>query len=299
MLKPSKLSAAKTFPTMFKDSGTERGGRSFCLPLVNGILLAMSDFSFRPAPEKTIFIDLPDTEGLKIKGILRGSFDQPLAVLIHGLPGSGNGPMQYLAAHHLSEHGIASLRLFLYDDDPNTRDLADCTLDVHASDFGTAVDYLRAQDVKQLFAVGHSYGGLTLLRSQASLDGAVLWDPTHGEVFSSPLGKKWEKEARVQSVDGFKLYLDGKGYIEPEAIMNEQATMGDTSDWAKKDYPLKIITAGQGMLVEFGAKYAQAAQEPKVHVIIPGASHNFMNSDEDLLKLFDETYDWIKEFTNV
>ena len=130
--------------------------------------------------EKTVFFDLPHAKGLRIKGILRGEFAGPLAVMMHGRPGSGNELLQYLGARYLHGRGISTLRLFMYGSEPRTRNVADCTLQTHVDDFEAVIRKLREQNAAQIFAIGHSYGGLTILKSTAKLDGAVLWDPSHG-----------------------------------------------------------------------------------------------------------------------
>lgn len=264
------------------------------------IMKVMSKFCYQAVPEETIFIDLPGTDGLKIKGILRGSLTQPLVVMMHGLPGEGNELLQYLGARYLYEQGFASLRLFLYDSEPKTRDLVDCTLETHAHDLEAVVDYLRHKKVPTIFAEGHSYGGIAILRASCKLDGAVLWDPTHGLAFHDPEVAKFYKEARLQNTNKLKLYLDGQGYIEPKAITQEQINMGDTTAWAaNKKYPLKIVSAGKGIMVELGRRYIEVADEPRQQVIIEEANHPFQDSDEVIMKLFAETAEWFKEILHV
>jgi esterase/lipase len=256
----------------------------------------MDELRYRAVPEKTLFIDLPNTDGLKIKGILRGSLDMSLVVMVHGLPGEGNETLQFLGARYLYEQGFASLRLFLYDSEPHTRNLVDCTLETHVQDFDTVIEYLRAKNVPKIFAEGHSYGGITILRSQVQLDGAVLWDPTHGLVFRDPEVLEYYKNAAIEETETLKLYLDGYGYLEPKTITHEQEAMGDTTHLAAhKGYPLKIISAEKGVMTNFHERYIEAADEPKSHIVIKNAHHQFEDSDEVMLQLFKETADWLKE----
>lgn len=144
----------------------------------------MGKLSYESIEEETLYFELPDTDGLKIKGILRGKFDKPLAVIMHGRPGAGNDLLPYLAARYLYEKGISSLRLFMYDFLPKTRNLLDCTLETHVADFDVVIAELRRRQAEKIFGVGHSFGGLTILRSDSKLNGAVLWDPTHGSVWA-------------------------------------------------------------------------------------------------------------------
>src|SRR5262245_48601395 len=134
----------------------------------------MNKFCYQAVREETLIIDLPKTKGLKIKGILRGSLKGPLVVMMHGRPGSGNELLQYLGARYLYEKGFSSLRLFMNDFEPNTRNLLDCTLDTHVGDFDVVIKYLRTQKVPKVFALGHSYGGITVLTAQEKLDAIVL-----------------------------------------------------------------------------------------------------------------------------
>ena len=253
----------------------------------------MTDLGYRNIPEKTLYIDLPKSGNLRIKGILRGELTQPLAVIMHGRPGSGNDLLPYLGARYLYEHGLASLRLFMYDVEPSTRNLADCVLETHVQDFERVAQYLRDHKVPQIFAVGHSYGGLTILSSKVVLDGAVLWDASHGLAWQdTKLAREMEDVETASLVIG----LNGRGYVTPKLMHEFDQSLGDNSSWsAHKGYPLKIITAPEGRLAEYGKKYFERADKPKQYVEIPEAGHSFNESDAITFKLFKETADWFKE----
>ena len=256
----------------------------------------MSEMCYTAVPEETLRIDLPDTNGLHIKGILRGPLSRPVVVMVHGLPGEGNELLQFLGARYLYEHGLSSLRLYLYSYDDGTRDLVDCTVQTHAYDFDTVVTYLRAKKVSKIFAEGHSYGGLTILRSKSKLDGAVLWDPSHGLAFRDPRVINYYENNRIEETDTLKLFLNGPGYIEPKAIAKEQDEFGDNSEEAAhKGYPLKIISAGDGVMTELHERYIDVADARKEHTVIKGAHHPFEDSDEIQAELFEQTATWFKE----
>ncbi len=255
------------------------------------------EMKYRVLPEQTLYIDLPDTEGLKIKGIIRGNLDKPTVVLVHGRPGSGNDLLQYLGARYLSEHGLSSLRMFLYDYDINTRNLLDCTLQTHVNDFDVVIKYLRSKNVPKVFAVGHSYGGLTVLRSNTNLDGIVLWDPSHGSYYSQPEDPEYQTQFPTRTVDYISIGLAGSGYIIPRTMDDEDHHLGNTSKWvANKDYPIKIIGAQKGILTRYNKQYFDAARMPKEYVEIDRAGHLFDESDKITLKLFEETADWFERF---
>ncbi|MDP4038588.1 MAG: alpha/beta hydrolase [bacterium] len=256
----------------------------------------MPEMHYKVTDEQTMFFNLPKTKNLRIKGILRGALDKPLAVMMHGRPGSGNELLQYLGARYLYEQGISSLRLFMYDFEPRTRNLLDCTLQTHADDFDEVVKQLRKKGTPRVFGIGHSYGGITILKAKASLDGVVLWDPTHGSFWSEDRGKKYEKDFPEKIIDDFIIGTAGYGYVTSRRMNESEKAMGDTSQWAAhKGYPLKIISAGKGAMVDLGKRYIDAADQPKQQVVIKGASHQFEDSDKIILELFRQTTSWLKE----
>jgi hypothetical protein len=256
----------------------------------------MNNFCYQSLSEETVFFDLPETDNLRIKGILRGSFGQPLAVIMHGRPGTGNELLPFLAARYLYEQGIASLRLFMYDFEPNTRNLLDCTLDTYAHDFDSVIAQLRERNTPKIFGIGHSHGGLTILKSTAMLDGAVLWDPTHGSYWiehRDDVDTNFPEKTMGEIVVG----TAGFGYISSVKSKEDDKSMGDTTEWAAhKGFPLKVISAGNGAMAHLGKRYIDVADEPKQHIIIEGAHHQLEDSDEIMLKLFQETADWLKKY---
>jgi dienelactone hydrolase len=255
----------------------------------------MTKLCYEQENEEALYFDLPNSEGLRIKGILRGKLTQPVAVIMHGKPGHGNELLPYLGARYLHEQGVASLRLFMYDFEPKTRNLLDCTLQTHADDFDAVVAALRKQDVPKIFGIGHSYGGITILLAKAKLDAAVLWDPTHGSVYARH--PEQQEDFPTKTIDGIVVGLAGYGYIDSVRGDAYSKQMGDTTEWAAhKGYPLKVISASEGIMTDLGARYIDAADEPKELVVIKGASHQFEDSDRVVAELFDETTGWLQKF---
>lgn len=243
-------------------------------------------------PERDIKIDLPD--GKKIHGILRGSLTDgsPVIVMMHGLPGEGNELLQYLGARYLYDHGFSTLRLYMYDFGQEYRDLLDCTLETHIADFETVVQYLRDNAVGKVFALGHSYGGITILGSKVQLDAAVMWDASHGLAWQDQ-DPRWTNDFPEVSYQNMTIGVAGQGYVMPRLMDENNKKLGDNTEWAAhKGYPIKFITAGEGMLVEYARHYYEVADEPKAYVIIEGASHQLDDSDDIMEQLFHETSDW-------
>jgi hypothetical protein len=250
--------------------------------------------SYQNRPENEIDIALSD--GKEIHGILRGEIDneKPVVVMMHGLPGSNNELLQYLGAHYLSEHDITTLRISMYDFGQKYRSLIDCTLDTHIADFEDVVRYLRENGAKRVFALGQSYGGITILGSKVALDGAVLWDPSHGLAWQDP--EFDSPDFPEQQYGDLVVGTGGYGYIESKKMHDGNQSIGDTTKWAaNKGYPLKFITAGAGPLSKYVKQYYEAADSPKELVMVENAHHQFEDSDDVTERLFVETLEFISK----
>ena len=258
----------------------------------------MEKFCYSIEDEETLLFDLPKSNGLHIKGVLRGDLSQPLAVIMHGRPGTGNELLPYLAAHYLHENNIASLRLFMYDFEPKTRNLLDCTLDTFANDFDEVIRQLRQRNVPKIFGIGHSYGGITILKAKAILDAAVLWDPTHGSYWIEHANEQ-DENFPEKIIDDLVIGLGGYGYVSSVKTNKYDNQMGDTTEWAaNKGYPLMVASAGKGAMTHLGEQYIAVADEPKKHIIIENAHHQLEDSDKVILQLLKQTNDWLQKFTS-
>jgi len=250
---------------------------------------------------KETSLSIPLRDGKKLHAILRGEllYGTPVIVMMHGRPGTANELLQYFGAHYISEHNITTLRLSMYDFGAEYRSLLDCTLDTHMEDFEDVVQYLHDQGVKKVFALGHSYGGITILGSQAKLDGAILWDPSHGLAWYNDNPEFNSDDFPEKIIENIVIGTGGYGYISSTKQKDYDEALGDTTEWAKdKGYPMKFILAKAGPLAKYAKQYYDVASEPKSLVEIEGAHHQFEDSDEVTEKLFAETVDWVKKFSD-
>lgn len=256
----------------------------------------MKVLRFQAQPEVPVKIPIPKTD-LHINAILRGDWSQPVAILLHGLPSNSNSHLPFLNAKLLTERGFATLRVNLYDEEEGTRDMVDCLLQTHADDLDTIVRFVRAKGAPQVMAGGHSYGGLTILRSTEKLDGAVLWDPSHFKCSAEFDQQRQETRHTVLQKEGAIVYLAGMGRVEPLAMVDERLKYIDLpeKDLVQKAYPLLFIAAGNGALKPYIQKYYEAANQPKKQVIIKNASHALNDSDEILFELLEETAVWFEK----
>ena len=105
-----------------------------------------------------------DTEH-RISGVLRGSLEGDLAIIVPGLGGTMNDLLPYYAARYFDDKGLSSLRVDMFGKDPNQRNIEDCSLETMASDVDSIVEYTKTHGAKRVAVIGHSYGGLAILFS--------------------------------------------------------------------------------------------------------------------------------------
>ena len=168
--------------------------------------------------------------------------------------------------------------------------MTECTLKTHAADLDRVIAYLRKKGFKKIFAIGHSYGGPTILLSKKKdFDGVVLWDASHHGI--PPL-----KSVRyIKELDAYRArwqaeVIIGKAMIKEEGKWNGEELVRTIHT------PIKIIVAGDGMLIKGGRAYYKSANPPKAFSVIKGAGHSF-NEDGAEEKLFKETLGWLKKWS--
>lgn len=233
-------------------------------------------------------LKIPTLDRKVIYGRLRGPITQALVIFVHGLGGRMDQHIFYNGARFLEKHNISSLRFNLYSWEKNARNLSDCTIETHSNDLDTVISYCKKQGTKKIFVVGHSFGGPTILFSRnKDFNGVILWDPSYADLQS------FKNAEYVDCLDMYK----GKWEFEVlfnKAMVEEEKTLKEREETAiqKIKVPVKIISAGDGMLIDGGKRYFELANKPKEHVTLEGAGHTF---DEDGIeeKLFNETLYWI------
>lgn len=228
-----------------------------------------------------------------IYGMLRGSLRRPVIVFVHGLLGSMHRHTYFNGARYFEKHGFSSFRFNLYDWRKGARKLHECTLKTHADDLDYVIEYLRKRGAKKVFVVGHSYGGPTIMMSKKKVyDAAVFWDSSYGKLIT------FQKRTRyVKSLHGYVVRWSYDVVIGSKMIKEANTFTGKKSEALMRNMrvPVKIIVAGNGMLVEGGRAYFKAAHPPKAFVVIKGADHSF-NREGNEEALFRETLDWLRKW---
>lgn len=237
--------------------------------------------------EKEIKIPLGDKK--YVYGILRGNLSSPLIIFVHGFTGHKNEHQFFNAARFFECKGFSTYRFDLYSGEADARKLEDCTLSLHGQDLDKVVDYFRNEEVKKLFVVGHSFGGvIVLLSKEKKFDAAVLWDSSGDKdvTVSARYVKELDKYYFTEWSYGFTI---GREMYEENNKLKPSALIKDIH------VPIKIIVAGSGKLIDEGKKLFESAGEPKAFAIIPNATHCFDEEGTEK-NLFQETLTWLKKF---
>lgn len=241
--------------------------------------------------EKTIRI--PIDKNLAIYGRLNGSLDKPLYIHVHGLPGDVYDSLAVAATQWFAKQGYTTFRFDLYGWRKDARQLADCTLAIHAADIDAVVRYFRKKGVKRICISGHSFGGPSILLSKdQDFDAVTLWDPSYDLSFTKtkygfPGGKF------VKALNGYFMRW-GTNVIIGKSMAKEV----DALKWDRLTQnfkaPIKIIAAGKGVLVKGCRKYFTNANEPKEIEVMKGATHYFDDTDDMQERVFMSSKAWFE-----
>lgn len=245
--------------------------------------------------EKKIKIKL--SKKFSLYGKFNGSFNQPLFIIVHGFSGNMDEEFYYSATRWFGNYGFSTFRFNLYGYQKDARQLMDCTLETHSTDFDVIIRYFRKRGVKKIFVIGHSFGGLVIFCSRdQDFDGAVLWDPSYKISFTKTThdfqGGKYIKE-----INGY-LMKWGINVIIGKAMAKEI----DSLQWdliiKKFKVPFRIILAGKGAL-KGAKKYLNNAKVEKDLMIIKGATHYFNDQKGMQEKVFKASEEWFRKFIKV
>ncbi len=238
---------------------------------------------------------IPTGDGHLIYGVTNYAYpDKPsdkCIVIVHGLGGHMDVYIHGRAARSFPKKGYDVIRFNLYTWEEKARHLQDCTLQIHAADFN-AVLKERAKNYAKIFAVGHSYGGVTIMIAQPSEVGAVsLWDPT----FHAPIA--WD-DAFIKRREGM-LFRNGGAETLASEEMYEEAFQYKKEECLslseRLNKPIQVITAGDGIFVTEEQSFHSAGHSLNERKIVDGADHCFNNGDT-CDTLLEYTYEWFERF---
>ncbi len=238
--------------------------------------------------------ELPTEDGFKIHGIINKAEGNKKAIIFcHGL---GQNMYDYhfqVAKSFFPEKGYDVIRFDFYTGEEGGRNIKDCTVAVHGKDFDVVLGGFEASYDK-IYAVGHSYGGLTLLVANNSKTSAVsLWDSTYD---TADWKDFWMhiKEFDMYSFKGDPLNsLVGKDLYEENLIFQ-----GENIDRIVSKFiaPAQVVAAGENLehVIETRERlYKNIGSPSKEYCLIEGADHCF-NKGNVVFDLLENTYKWFE-----
>lgn len=236
-------------------------------------------------------------ESLDIHGIFRGEAAWPLAVLCPGLGGWMNDLLLFNSSRYFEKHSISTLRVSFYGHDNKQRNIGEFGVKENAADIDSVVDYARARGSSWIGVIGHSYSGMAIIYSRKqAFDAAVLWDPSHTDGYDTIESKENLKRDFLYSTE-LSSYISamGPGYVLSRKVFEDYAPGSSTMAEAFKVATLVINAENSGEAMRsYGQDYTDIINAPTKHVIIPNATHPFVEDGTSEV-LFETTVKWIKE----
>jgi alpha-beta hydrolase superfamily lysophospholipase len=215
-----------------------------------------------------------------------------IVIFVHGLASTEFWPPMLLGSWYFRKMGYAFCRINLYDWRPGARSLMKSDFSLHSKDLETVAEYIKKK-FKKIFAVGHSFGGLTIINAQTDIFNAIsLWDISSFISYNPGTWFKTDKATGAVYFPGPAELLMSKRYVT--GILNFPDELSLIS---KIRVPTQICYAEgeQAMLVESSKRYYQNLNSKKNLVAIPNASHSFTEELSSKL-LFSKTANWFKKF---
>jgi len=232
-------------------------------------------------------LQIKTDDGHNIDGVLDSKIkEDKLIIFVHGLTGHKNEHHFFNGAKYFTEEGFDTFRFNLYSGGRNCRRLRSCTLRAHSNDLEVVLEYFKDK-YEEIFLVGHSLGGPTILQSNHKCAKAVvLWDPSYRIMDSLGDDLKFNKELDLYLIDWGVEYLVSKKMIEEWKVMPDTLINGFTK-------PTKIICAGKEIVKGMWEKNISKIKVRNEFMIIDNAGHVF-NEEAVEEKLFEETLMWFK-----
>lgn len=227
-----------------------------------------------------IFLDVY-TPNRKIMG-------ESVVIVVPGL-GSLTYEYQFVAfAQFLQKKGWSTIIVNLYHWKNGARQLKDTSLLTYADDINRTVKYAKKK-WKNIFGVGHSYGGPSLLFADNSQFKAVsLWDSSVRLDFSNEM--KYKKLENVY-VGEWGITHTFKPYFV-ETAKKLEPLADSMSRW---QCPVKFITAGKGILVKGNRELYKKVDVLKAYHSVKSATHHFLEegATDEVIR---ETWKWFQKY---
>ena len=216
--------------------------------------------------------------------------------ICHGLTGHMYEYAIKCAADHF-QNDFDVYRFNFYDGEEGARSLIDCTIQTHADDLNRVLDKFGG-GYDQIYLIGHSYGGPTIMLANPDHIMAVsLWDPSYDL-------RQIQQEFSERYIEHLDYYVVnwGTSYLISKDMYNEagQLDQNACADLAQKfNAPVQVIHAGNGLYCTQPQSYHSYGKAENIALnqrhIVPGTEHCFYEGDS-CKELLSKTEQWFKGF---
>jgi alpha-beta hydrolase superfamily lysophospholipase len=215
-------------------------------------------------------------------------------ILVHGLASTALWPTILLGSWYFRRKGYAYCRINLYDWRSGARSLMTSDLRQHSRDVDTVIRYLTRRGFSNFYGVGHSFGGLTLLRTNTAVFSAVsLWDCSS---FISYPPRQWLRKDRDS---GATYLIGGCELLMSKRFIRSMVSFPDELELISQvNAPCQICYAAgkSGALIESSKRYYSRLTVEGELVPVANASHSF--TEEGVAEiLFARCEKWFRRHT--
>ncbi|MBL8638743.1 MAG: alpha/beta fold hydrolase [Alphaproteobacteria bacterium] len=212
---------------------------------------------------------------------------------VHGLTSHKNEFLHKVAAKRFCALGYDVYRFDLYSHEDDARRLRDCTLELHAMDVRTVLDHY-ASAYKNVYIVGHSYGGPSTMTAQPENIRAIsLWDPSFN-LINFMENQALERISEDMYMVNWNIqFLISRRMVEEAQKYDTQSCLALSQSLA--DTPIQVIHPRNGLYINDTVSWHSAGNPNNERMIIEGAGHVFDENDtiSDLIRVTDE---WFRRF---
>ena len=236
-------------------------------------------------------VNIKAKDGHIIYGVLNSKRkSNKLVIFIHGLGGNPHESIFSNGMKYFTDKGLSTYRFAFYSWKRGANTLSKTTVASQAEYLNSVIKHFK-KSFKKIYLVGHSLGGPTIMAADAKgISAIVFWDSSY-DLRALKEEARYNKKIDAYIANwGIEILIGKKMYQEfCKAPQPPQQVMG------KIHAPVKFISAGKGPLTNGHKLLFKSTNEPKRHVIIEDAGHNFFEEGTEQ-KLFRETYSWINRF---
>jgi hypothetical protein len=217
-----------------------------------------------------------------------------LVIMVHGMTGH---PYEYIhvqAAHYFTKKGYDVARMRLYCGGyPTTRNLLDCTIHTHASDTNAVINHFK-NHYNHIYAIGHSYGGITLIKANPEISAVSFWDST-----LDPYNSCWKDFAiYLPELDCYQVNWRANFLVSKQMVEADKAY---TSKDVVRIAP-NLLTPIQCVLSTIDSEssnissFIKALKKPKSLIQIQNTDHEFTKGDS-IFEALEASENWFSQIT--